>query len=131
MSNMLTTAVPASNSSPIQHEMTDIERWCAANNQQLNIKKSFELIVCPRSHFIEPLLRLKLSGFPLSVYLVCASLTTFPRSLTQSVFYTSYLRPEGPKGVWIVTRGADTSLCNYYGFISNLRSTLVAWVHYY
>jgi len=48
--------VPAANSSSIQDEMTGIEQWCAVNIQQINTKKSFELIVRPSRarHCIEP-----------------------------------------------------------------------------
>jgi len=46
--------VPAANSSSIEDEMTR-EQWCAVNNQQLNTKKSLELIIRPSRarHFIE------------------------------------------------------------------------------
>jgi len=48
--------VPAANTSLIQDEMTGIKQWCAVNNQQLNTKKSFGLIVRPSRarHFTEP-----------------------------------------------------------------------------
>jgi Reverse transcriptase (RNA-dependent DNA polymerase) len=47
----VTLIVPASNSASIPVELTNINLWCVANNQKLNISKSAELIVRrKRSH---------------------------------------------------------------------------------